>query len=107
MVIKRVNKAVKYAFTHRFSLATRKLDQDSLLMVRFSDASFANNDNLTSQLGNVCFLSHLHGKVVPISFKSYKSKRTTRSVMAGEFIAFSEVFDVAVTLADKIEPLIR
>lgn len=34
-----------------------------------------------------------------------KSKRVTRSVMAGEFIAFSDVFDIAVTLVDQLKTI--
>ncbi len=39
---------------------------------------------------------------MPISFKSYKSKRIVRSAMAGEVIAFSDLFDIAVTLAAEL-----
>ena len=41
--------------------------------------------------------------MVPINFKSYKSRRVTRSSMAGEVIAFSDLFDVATTLANELE----
>ena len=107
VLTKRLNKAVKYAVSNRFSLAILKLDHDSVRIVGFSDASFAHNDDFTSQLGHICFLSDSHGKVAPISFKSYKSKRVTRSVMAGKVIAFSDLFDVAVTLAAERKSLLR
>ena len=100
--IKRLNKAVRYAVDNRTSLKIPKLRIDSLQVIGFSDASFANNADLSSQLGHICFLGDETGSVAPISFKSYKSKRVTRSVMAGEVIAFSDLFDVAATLSDEV-----
>ena len=88
-VLKRLNGAVKYAVDNRVPLKIRRLSADSLKVIGFSDASFANNADLSSQLGHICFLGDDSGSVVPIKFKSYKSKRITRSVMAGEVIAFS------------------
>ncbi len=46
--------------------------------------------------------SDRYGKSVPINFKSYKSKRIVRSAMAGEVIAFSDLFDVDVNLAAEL-----
>ena len=39
---------------------------------------------------------------MPISFKSYKSKRVVRSAIAGGVIAFSDLFDIAATLASRL-----
>ncbi len=47
---------------------------------------------MSTQLRHICFLSDRYGNSVPISFKSYKSKRIFRSAMAGEVIAFSDLF---------------
>ena len=40
---------------------------------------------------------------MPIYFKSYKSKRIPSSVIVGEVIAFSDMFDVAAMLSQKLE----
>ena len=42
------------------------------------------------------------GSVVPIPFKSHKSGRDTRSAMAGEVIAFSDLFDMGAVLAAEL-----
>ena len=40
---------------------------------------------------------------IPISFKSYKSKRVTRSVLSAEVIAFADLFDQAFALRSQLE----
>lgn len=40
-----------------------------------------------------------------MSFKSFKLKMVTRSPIAGEVIPFSDLFDVAVTLASELEAM--
>ena len=42
-------------------------------------------------------------RVIPISFKSYKSRRVTRSVLSAEVIAFADLFDDAFALRSQIE----
>ena len=102
-VIRRLNKATRYAVDHKAPIRVPKLDKQSLRIIGFSDSSFANNNDLSSQLGHICFLGDESGAAIPIHFKSYKSKRITRSVMAGEVIAFSDMFDVAATLSQELE----
>lgn len=101
-IIRRLNKAVKYAVDNRIYLRIPKLDLQTLRVVGYSDASFANNHDLSTQLGVLCFLADDKGNSVPIHFKSYKSKRVVRSAMAGEVIAFSDLFDVAAALASEL-----
>lgn len=96
--VRRLNRAVNRAIDNRYSFRTAKLYKDTLRIVGFSAASFANNAYSSSQLGHICFFFDAHGKAVPISYKSYKSNRVTQSVMAGELIAFSDLFDISVAL---------
>ena len=79
-----------------------KLEVESLHITGFSDASFAANRDLSSQLGYICFLGDAKGSVVPFFFKSYKARRVTRSVMAAEIIAFSDLFDTEITMAKEL-----
>lgn len=105
--IRRLNKAVKYAIDNRVYVKVPKLDKTSLLIVGFSNASFANNTDLTSQLGNTVFLSDCTNAVVPISFKSYKSRLVTRSVISGEVIAFGDMFDIAISISLELNKVLR
>ena len=46
-------------------------------------------------------------KCLPISFKSYKSRRVTRSVLSAEVSAFADLFDDAFALRSQIEHALR
>eukprot|EP00171_Calliarthron_tuberculosum_P022721 IDg22721t1 len=101
-VIKQLNSAVKDAVDSQVSLVIPKLDLATVRVVGYSDSSYANNFDLSTQLGHICFLCDDSGKSTSISFKSYKSKRVVRSAMAGEVIAFSDLFDIAATLSEEL-----
>lgn len=64
-----------------------------------SDASFATNADLASQLGYLLFLSNRSGTIIPISFKSCKARRVTSPAFAAELIAFTDIFNFAHTLS--------
>ena len=72
-------------------------------IVGYSDAAFANNDDLSSQLGRIIFLMDDDVNAAHIAFKSYKSRRVTRSILAAEVIALADLFDEAFALKDTIE----
>ena len=101
-IVRQLNRAVRYAIQNQVSLKIPTLDIDTLRIIQYSDSSFSNNRDLSSQLGHICFLGDDSRAVAPIYFKSYKARRATRSAMSGEVIAFSDLFDVAVTLAEEI-----
>eukprot|EP00171_Calliarthron_tuberculosum_P023641 IDg23641t1 len=105
--IKQLNSAVRDAIENRISLLIPKLDLATVRVVGYSDSSFANNFDLSTQLGYICFLCDETGKSAPIQFKSYKSKRVVRSAMAGEVIAFSDLFDTAATLSDELSVVLN
>ena len=75
-------------------------------VVGFADASFANNHDISTQLGHLCFLVDKHNNAVPVHFKSYKSRRVVRSALAGEFIVFSDMFNISKTLSAEISELL-
>lgn len=78
---------------------------DTVKVVGFADASFANNHDLSTQLGHIVFLCDSTGNAAPIALKSYKSRRVVRSAMPGKVTAFSGMFDVAVTLAKELRSI--
>ena len=81
-IIIQANKAVQVACEHQVTIKFPKLDLDTLCIIGISDASFANNMDLTSQLGFLLFLADANDRVIPLVFKSYKARRVTRSVLA-------------------------
>ncbi len=88
------------------SLQFPPMDFDTLRVVGYSDASFAGNQDLTSQLVYIIFIVDVDGNAPPIHFKSYKLSRVTRSVMAAEAIAFRDMFDAAHTLTTELSSLL-
>lgn len=91
---------------HPIGITIPRLDKRSLRIVGFSDASFANNHNLSTQLGHIVFLMDKSNAAAPISFKSYKARRIVRSAMSGEVIAFSDMFDIAITLSVELSDIL-
>lgn len=104
-IIKRTNRTVIYAQHQSVVIKFPILDARHLRVIGYSDASFAMNPDLSSQLGYIVFIGDNSGKVIPIQFKSYKARRVVRSAMAAELIAFGDMFDVAYTLAEELRHL--
>ena len=99
--------AVKFAVDNPITLHIPKLDMQTLHVSGFSDSSFAKNHDSSTLLGHIIFLADNYSKALATNFKSYKSKRVIRSPMAGEVIAFSDMFDAAATLASELSHLYR
>ena len=74
-----------------------------LRIVGYSNAAFANNFDLLSQLGRMMLLMDDTDVSVPISFKSNKSRRVTRSVLSAEFITFADLFDDAFAIRHQLK----
>ena len=62
---------------------------------------------MLSQLGHIVFLWVEDGNTTPLSFKSYKAGRFTRSVLAAEVISLSDVFKDVPTLCKELEYLLK
>ena len=78
---KRLNQVIRYADIKVTSLKFPKPDMNSTRIVGYSDADFANSDDLKSQPGRITLLTDDTEKGIPIVFKSYKSSRVKRSVL--------------------------
>lgn len=97
-IIRRLKKPIKYAVNNRFRLRIDKLGLLSLSVIGFLDSLFARKHDFSSQLGYVVFLGDPFNSVIPLSFKSYKALRVTRSAMSGKVIAFSDMFDTYIAI---------
>lgn len=104
--ISRFNKAIKFAVYEYVALKNTKVDIKSLRVARYSNASFANSHDMSTQLGHINFLTDNFNASVLIQYKSYRSTRVVRSAVSGEFIAFSELFDRAMILASELEAIL-
>ncbi|KAI1008166.1 hypothetical protein K3495_g77 [Podosphaera aphanis] len=77
-----------------------------LRIITFTDSSFANNPDLSSQLGYLIVLADEHNNCNIIHWSSVKCKRITRSVIASELYAMCQGFDTACVLKDTVDKII-
>jgi hypothetical protein len=80
-----------------------RLDEASLRLIAYTDSSFANNRDHTSQIGYVIALADKDGNANLIHWQSVKCRRVTRSVLASELYALSLGFDNAATLRSTLD----
>jgi hypothetical protein len=80
-----------------------KLDITTLRLIVFTDSLFANNKDLSSQIGYILVLADLSNKANIVHWSSVKCKRVTRSVLASELYAMAHGFDIGAAIKATIE----
>ena len=71
-------------------------------MIVFTDASFANNRDLFSQIGYILVLADRTGRANIIHWSSTKCKRVTRSVLASELYGIAYGFNMGASVKSII-----
>jgi len=84
-----------------------KLDINTLKLLAFTDASFANNKDLSSQIGYVLVLSDGSNKANIIHWSSIKCKRVTRSVLASELYGMTHGFDIGTAIKSTLDKVLQ
>jgi len=84
-----------------------QLDKDSLKLIVFTDSSFANNQDLSSQIGFVITLADKNNRANIIHWSSIKCKRVTRSVLAAELYGMAHGFDIGAAIKATIEKILQ
>ena len=74
------------------------------LMV-FSDSSFANLPDGSSQGGYIVFLANEEGKVAPLSWQSKKLHKVTKSTLSSETLAAIEAVDAAILIQLQVKEI--
>ena len=106
--LKSFNRTVKHLKgTHSRCFPFSPLKKDFLNMRVYTDASFAGNDNLSSQLGFVILLCDSSDRAHILEYSSRKSKRVVRSILGGEVYAFASGFDRVFILRHDLETIFR
>ena len=78
------------------------LDMSSLSLLVFTDAFFANNNDLLSQIGFVIVLTDRNQSANILYWSSIKYKRVTRSVLASKLYALAYGFDIRAAIKSTI-----
>ena len=84
-----------------------KLDGKSLQLLVFTDASFANNKDLSSQIGYVIVLTDATKKANIVHWSSIKCKRVTRSVLASELYGMAHGFDIGAAIKSTVDKILQ
>jgi hypothetical protein len=84
-----------------------KLDINTLQLIAFTDASFANNKDLSSQIGYIIVLSDATKKANIVHWSSVKCKRVTRSVLASELYGMAHGFDIGTAIKSTIDKILQ
>ena len=100
--LQRAAKVVRKAQSARVSLKYPHLDLSQSSVVVYSDASYGNLPDGSSQGGYVVFLRDKRGRCAPLAWSSAKIKRIVRSTLAAECMALQDGADAAVLLAALI-----
>ena len=104
---KTLNKRLQWQIDHaNRGLHFVQLDINTLKLIVFTDASFANNLNLASQIGYVICLADASNKANIIHWSSIKCKRVTKSVLASELYAMVHGFDAGAVIKSTTEEIL-
>jgi hypothetical protein len=102
--VKLLNKRIQWQIENSTrGLSFVKLDTKTLRLLVFTDSSFANNKDLSSQIGYVLVLADLSNKANIVHWSSVKCKRITRSVLASELYAMAHGFDIGAAIKATVE----
>jgi hypothetical protein len=105
---KKLNKRLQWQIDNKMrGLRFVPLDLESLKLVVFADASFANNNDNTSQIGFVIVLADESNSANIVHWSSIKCKRVTRSVLASELYGMAHGFDHAAVIKATIEKILQ
>jgi hypothetical protein len=83
------------------------LDMSSLSLLVFINASFANNKDLSSQIGFVIALTDQNQSANILHWSSIKCKRVTRSVLASKLYALAHGFDIGAAIKSIIQRILQ
>ncbi|QGA14690.1 hypothetical protein EYB26_002346 [Talaromyces marneffei] len=106
--IKALNKRLQWQIDNpERGLRFVKLDVQTLRLIAFVDASFANNKDYSSQLGYVIVLADEANNANILHWSSTKCKRITRSVLGSETYALANGFDAAAVIKSTLTQLLH
>ena len=83
------------------------LDIQSLKLIVFTDASFANNQDLSLQISFIIVLSDKDNRANILYWSLIKCKRVTRSVLASELYTIAYRFDAEAAIKSTIEAILQ
>jgi hypothetical protein len=108
--IKKLNKRLTWQTenaTRGLRFVLLNLAADSLHLLVFTDSSFVNNPDYSSQIGYVIVLTDKKDQANILYWLSTKCKRVTRSVLASELYGIAHGFDTSTSIKCIIEKMLK
>ena len=102
----RAIKVIRKAQSDRVSIKFPMLDLSSCSVVIYSDASYGNLPDGSSQGGYIVFLCDEKGVCVPITWSSTKIRRIVRSTLAAECLALQDAADTGILISSLFSELL-
>ncbi|RFU35709.1 hypothetical protein B7463_g538, partial [Scytalidium lignicola] len=84
-----------------------KLEKETLQLLVFTDTSFANNKDLSSQIDYIITLADQKGNANTLHWTLVKYKRVTHSVLASELYGMAHGFDMGVVIKSTIKGILE
>ena len=103
----RAVKVIRKAKSSRVSIKFPNLDLSTIKIIIYSDASYGNLSDGSSQGGHIIFLCDSEGKCVPITWSSTKIKRIARSTLATECLALQDATDAAYLVSSLLSEMLN
>lgn len=85
----------------------QKLNPDSLILRIYTDGSFADNDDQTTQLGYLVLLCDNSSRCNILHYSSSKSGRVVRSTLGGETLAFANGLDFGLAVKHDLDNILN
>lgn len=82
------------------------LDLPSTYIAGYSDASFPNNPDISSQIGFIVLLKDKYDHASIVHYGSWKSQRVTRSIPVAEVMAFTHCLDFVLALQHDLSSIL-
>ena len=101
----KLNRCLKWQIEHKGKGLTFVKLTGQLRLITFTDSSFVNNKDQSSQIGYVTVLADDNNNCNIIHWSSVKCKRVTRSVIASELYALVHGFDTTRALKDTLDKI--
>ena len=102
--VKTLNKRIQWQLENAVrGLRFVRLNKESLQLLVFTDASFINNKDLSSQIKYVLVMADVSGRANILHWSSVKCKRVTRSVLASELYAMAHGFDIGASIKSTVD----
>jgi len=106
--VKQLNKHIQWQIDNTArGLTFVPLDLNSLSLLVFMDASFANNKDLLLQIGFVLVLMDCNQDTNILHWSSIKCKWVTQSVLVSELYALAYGFDIAAIIKLTIQKILQ